>query len=263
MTAGHEPTGGARVNAKTAQEIDTAFVPAAGFGTRMRHLTADKPKPLVEVAGRTLLDRVLDNLASAGITRAVVNVHYKADQIEAALEGREEPAITISDERSELLDTGGGVAKARPLLGTAPFIVHNADSIWLEAGASRALDRLLAAWNPDTMDCLMLLANRESAIGFDGPGDFRSASDGRLTRRGAATETPFVFTGVSVNHPRLFSNAPPGPFSLNLLWDRAIAEGRLYGIPLEGIWMHVGTPEAVEDASRLIENREQAAKGTS
>ncbi|MCB1509978.1 MAG: nucleotidyltransferase family protein [Hyphomicrobiaceae bacterium] len=232
--------------------LETAFVLAAGLGTRMRHLTADRPKPLVEVGGRTLLDRVLDRIAAAGIGRAVVNLHYKADLIEAALAKRTSPRIVFSDERDALLDTGGGAARALRLIGDGPFLVHNSDSIWLETGPVPAITALADAWNDAKMDCLMLLAERATSLGFDGPGDFAMDDQGRLERRGTRPETPYVFTGVSIASPRLFDDAPAGPFSLNLVWDRAIARGRLFGTVLDGRWMHVGTPEAVaEAASRL------------
>lgn len=233
-------------------ELDTAFVPAAGLGTRMRHLTADRPKPLVDVGGRTLLDRVLDRISKAGITTAVVNVHYKADMIEAALAKRQTPHILVSDERAYLLDTGGGVSKALPLLGDRPFLIHNSDSIWLEASKTSALGQLMGGWDDARMDCLMLLAERATALGFDGPGDFDMAADGRLARRGSRPSTPYVFAGVSIAHPRLFRDAPEGAYSLNVVWDRAIAEGRLFGAVLDGRWMHVGSPEAVAEANALL-----------
>lgn len=229
-----------------------AFVPAAGLGTRMRHLTADRPKPLIEVAGRTLLDRVLDRIGAAGIQRAVVNVHYEADRIVKALACRTVPTITISDERDQLLDTGGGVTRALSKLGNAPFLIHNSDSIWIDTGTPTALPALFAAWNNDAMDCLMLLAETTSSIGYDGQGDFAMASDGRLARRCDGTHAPYVFTGVSVTAPRMFDGAPQGKFSINVLWDRAIREGRLFGIVLDGRWMHVGTPEALAEASALL-----------
>lgn len=233
-------------------KLETAFVLAAGLGTRMRHLTADRPKPLVDVGGRCLLDRVLDRIAAARIGRAVVNVHYKADLIEAALAGRTSPRIEISDERDALLDTGGGVVRALGSLGDTPFLVHNSDSIWLETGAVPALDALAAGWDATRMDCLMLLAHRSTSLGFDGPGDFAMDVDGRLERRGSRPETPYVFTGVSIASQRLFDDAPRGAFSLNLVWDRAIAQGRLHGVVLTGRWMHVGTPEAVAEAAATL-----------
>ncbi len=233
------------------EHVKTAMVLAAGLGTRMRPLTDAKPKPLVVLDGVTLLDRVLDRIAVAGIAHAVVNVHHFADQVEARLAGRRRPRITISDEREELLDTGGGVVKALPALGERPFLIHNSDSVWIE-GVEPNLQRLVAAWDADRMDCLMLLALVGPSLGFDGPGDFVMAPSGLLRRRREIELSPFVFTGVSIAHPRMFDNAPAGPFSLNLLWDRAIARGRVYGIRLEGVWMHVGTPAALAEAERAM-----------
>lgn len=231
--------------------VTTAMVLAAGLGTRMRPLTDTMPKPLVPLNGKPLVDHVLDRLAAAGITRAVVNVHHFADQIEAHLAGRTRPAIAISDERDALLDTGGGVAKARPLLGGGPFLVHNSDSVWVE-GVGSNIARLIAAFDPKRMDSLLLLALGATSVGYDGHGDFLMAPDGALTRRPERDEAPFAFTGVSIAHPRLFEDAPEGRFSLNVLWDRAIERKRLYGMRLDGVWMHVGTPQAVEDAERWI-----------
>lgn len=228
-----------------------AFVLAAGKGERMRPLTEKRPKPLVSVAGKPLIDQVLDRLSDAGFTEAVVNVHYLADQIEDHLRNRKKPKITISNERSELLDTGGGVARALPKLGQAPFLIHNSDSIWIE-GMGSNLDRLIDTWDGATMDSLMLVAPVATSIGYDGPGDFHMDTTGRLTRQSGARLAPFVFAGVSIAHPRLFASAPKGPFSLNKLWDRAIDKGRLYGVRLEGIWMHVGTPDAIPEAENAI-----------
>lgn len=230
-----------------------AFVLAAGKGERMRPLTETRPKPLVSVAGRPLIDQVLDRLADAHITEAIVNVHYLADQIEDHLRDRKTPKITISDERGELLDTGGGVAKALPKLGNAPFLIHNSDSIWIE-GMGSNLDRLIDTWDEAAMDSLMLVAPIATSIGYDGAGDFQMDTTGRLTRQTGARLAPFVFAGVSIAHPRLFDTAPKGAFSLNTLWNGAIAKGRLFGVRLEGIWMHVGTPDAIGEAENAIAN---------
>jgi MurNAc alpha-1-phosphate uridylyltransferase len=232
--------------------IDTAMVLAAGLGTRMAPASGTRPKPLVTLDGKTLLDRVLDRLAIAGIARAVVNVHHKADQIEARLDGRKAPRIILSDEREQLLDTGGGVKKALPLLGKGPFIVHNSDSVWIE-GIGSNLKRLIEAWDDGRMDCLMLLALASSSYGYQGRGDFAFDSDGRIRRRKIEQEiVPFAFTGVSIAHPRLFANAPDGVFSMNRVWDEAIESGRAYGLRMEGIWMHVGTPEALAQAEQAL-----------
>lgn len=239
--------------------IEKAFVLAAGLGTRMRPLTDSTPKPLVPLAGRPLLDHVLDRIAAAGINEAVVNVHYLADQIETHLKGRTQPHTVISDERDQLLDTGGGVAKALPLLGTAPFLVHNSDSVWIETGTSN-LATLTSGFDPDRMDGLLLLADRSTCLGYHGRGDFHLASDGRLRRVGKQETAPFVFAGVSITAPRLMRDMPSGPFSLNRPWDRAIEEGRLFGLPLIGRWMHVGDPIALDEANALIA-RHTATRG--
>lgn len=234
----------------------TAMVLAAGLGVRMRPLTDTRPKPLVVLAGRTLLDRVLDRLADANITRAVVNVHHFADQIVTHLAARARPQIIISDERDALLDTGGGVVRARHLLGEAPFIVHNSDSVWIE-DASSNIERLITSFDAARMDSLMLMAPTSGSLGYSGPGDFAMEADGRLRRRQSNEIVPFAFTGVSIAHPRLFADAPAGAFSLNKLWDMSLARRRLFGLRMQGLWMHVGTPAALADAEAAI-----AAKST-
>ena len=220
--------------------IDTAMILGAGLGTRMRPLTDLVPKPLVRLDGRALIDHALDRLEAAGIKRVVVNVHYLADQLEAHLKGRAGAEIIISDERAKLLDTGGGVVKALPLLGDKPFLIHNADTAWIE-GIGGSLSRLIAAWDGDRMDSLMLLALAASSVGYDGHGDFNMEPSGVLTRRQERREVPFVF-----------ADAPSGAFSLNRLWDRAIAARRLYGTRLDGVWMHAGTPEALAEAEQRL-----------
>jgi N-acetyl-alpha-D-muramate 1-phosphate uridylyltransferase len=236
---------------------ETGMVLAAGLGKRMRPLTDEIPKPMVRLKGRPLIDHVLDRLADAGVPRAVVNVHYRADVLEAHLRARSNPQIVISDERGLLLDTGGGVVHARDKLGAEPFLIHNSDSVWVE-GVGANLERLFAAWDPETMDSLMLLASATGSLGYEGTGDFVMDKDGRLSRRGERQMAPFVFTGVSIAHPRMFENAPEGAFSLNKVWDNAIEEGRLYGVRLDGLWMHVGTPEALTEAERWIESEDVA-----
>jgi MurNAc alpha-1-phosphate uridylyltransferase len=223
----------------------------------MRPLTDTVPKPLVRLKGRALIDHVLDRIAAAGVARAVVNVHYLADALEAHLRLRKRPQIIISDERDKVLDTGGGVVRALPKLGPEPFLIHNSDSVWIE-GVGSNLERLFAAWDSETMDSLMLLASATASLGYEGAGDFAMGTDGRLTRRGERQMVPFVFTGVSIAHPRMFKGAPQGAFSLNALWDKAIDKGRLYGIRLDGLWMHVGTPEALTEAERWIESEDVA-----
>ncbi len=233
------------------------MVLAAGLGKRMRPLTDTVPKPLVRLKGRALIDHVLDRLAAAGVARAVVNVHYLADMLETHLALRKRPEIVISDERGQILDTGGAVVHALSKLGTEPFLIHNSDSVWIE-GVGSNLERLFAAWDGEAMDSLMLLASGTSSLGYDGPGDFGMGTDGRLIRRGERQMAPFVFTGVSIAHPRMFEGAPQGGFSLNRVWDAAIEKGRLYGIRLDGLWMHVGTPDALKEAERWIESEDVA-----
>ncbi len=231
------------------------MVLAAGMGTRMRPLTDAVPKPLVPLAGKVLLDHVLDRLKSAGVEHAVVNVHYMADQIEAHLEARTTPKIVISDERDVLLDTGGGVARALPELGVDPFFIHNSDSVWIE-GASPCLEQMARAWNPDIMDTLLLLAPIATTLGYDGRGDFDMNDVGVVRRPDDGETVPFVFTGVSIADARLFDGCPEGKFSLNTLWDTAIASGRVHGVRHEGIWMHVGTPEAVREAGERLRHEQ-------
>ena len=235
----------------TSARPHTAFVLAAGMGSRMRPLTDDKPKPMVRLAGRPLVDHVLDRLQAIGVERAVVNVHYKAEVLMAHLAERRIPQILLSDERDRLLDTGGGVVAARALLGDDPYFIHNSDTVWIEHGVSN-LARMIAEWDPQRMDSLLLLARRDASIGYDGAGDFLLQADGRLLRRPAGGEADYVFAGVSIAHPRLFDEAPPPPFSLNVAWNSALASGRLYGIVLDGLWMHVGTPEALAEAEGCI-----------
>ncbi len=231
-----------------------AMVLAAGYGERMRPLTDTMPKPLIPLMGRTLIDHVLDRLAVAGVETAVVNVHYLPEQIEAHVAARTSraPNTVISDERGLLLDTGGGATKALPLLGDGPFFIHNSDSVWAE-GATAALPRMQDVWDAQCMDCLLLLAPLSTSIGYNACGDFDMAPDGRLSRRGEQQVVPFAFAGVSLCTAALFEEAPDGAFSLNVLWDRALAKGRLYGMRLDGRWMHVGTPEALVEAEAAFE----------
>lgn len=228
-----------------------AIVLSAGLGTRMRHLSQQRPKPLTPLAGRTLLDRALDRLAAAGVEEAVVNVHYMADMIEAAVAERRAPRIIISDERDARLETGGGVMRALPHLGEDAFFIQNADSTWRD-GVGDNLAAMARAWDDERMDTLLLLAPSSQCIGYEGRGDFHLDSSGCISRRGERQDTPFVFAGLSLAHPRLFENAPVGAFSLNVLWDRAIAANRAYGVRMSGLWMHIGTPEALEEAETLM-----------
>ncbi len=244
-------------------EIDTAMVLAAGLGRRMHPLTDTMPKPMVPLAERPLIDHTLDRLAETGIERAVVNVHYKAEVLEAHIAERQAaglgPLIRISDERGLLLETGGGVVKALPLLGEQPFLICNSDTTWVEAGV-RNLERVIAGWDGAEMDSLMLLAKKDRSLGYSGDGDFHISSDGRLTRRRAGETSPYVFTGVSIACPGMFTDVPQDRFSLNLVWDRAIASGRLYGTVLDGWWMHIGTPPALLDAERFIAGLEACSE---
>jgi len=227
-----------------------AMVLAAGLGLRMRPITDKLPKPLIEVAGRTLLDRALDRLEDAGIETAVVNVHYLGDQIERHLAARRRPAIAISRE-TDLLETGGGVRLALDRLGAEPFYVVNSDVAWLD-GPRRALSRLAASWDDATMDALLLVNPSARSEDYDGPGDFFLTPQGRLRRRKRNQIAPFVFTGVQILHPRLFAGTAAGRFSLNLLYDQAEAAGRLHGVVHDGLWYHIGTPAGLAIAQRAL-----------
>jgi len=228
-----------------------AMVLAAGLGLRMRPLTDGMPKPLIAVGSKALIDHVLDRLAEVGVEMAVVNVHHFADQVERHLTGRRTPRIAISDERDKLLDTGGGVVKALSSLGAAPFFHLNSDAIWID-GVKPNLIRLAEAFDPDRMDALLLLAATSASVCYAGRGDFSMAPDGRISRRQEREVVPFVYAGAAIFNPALFAAAPLGAFSLNLLFDRAIETGRLHGLRLDGVWMHVGTPEAIAVAESAI-----------
>lgn len=219
-----------------------AMVLAAGLGIRMRPLTNDRPKPLVEVAGKALIDYSLDRLREAEVETAVVNAHYLADQISGWAKRQTSPQIILSDERDYVLDTGGGIAKALPLLGPQPFFVLNSDSFWID-GKIPALQRLRSAWDDKVMDCLLLLCPVAQTTGYDGQGDFLLKEDGRLVRQRGFPALAYI--GGYLVHPRLFKNAPMGKFSMNLLWDEAISRDRLHGLSHDGKWLHVGTPEAI------------------
>ncbi|MEX0753263.1 MAG: nucleotidyltransferase family protein [Xanthobacteraceae bacterium] len=228
-----------------------AIVLAAGFGTRMRPITDQIPKPLVKVGGKALIDYALDRLADAGVEQTVVNVHCMADKLERHLAARRRPHIIISDERKELLGTGGGVVKALKHLGEAPFFYMNSDTLWID-GVKSNLPRLAAAFDPKEMDALLLLAPTTTSIGYDERGDFAMSADGRLRRRAEREVVPFAYASAALLSPALFKDAPKGPFALTVLFDRAAEEGRLHGLRLDGIWMHVGTPEAVEAAEAAL-----------
>jgi N-acetyl-alpha-D-muramate 1-phosphate uridylyltransferase len=232
---------------------ETAMVMAAGLGKRMRPLTATRPKPLVEVAGKPLIDHTLDHLRAAGVKRAVVNVHYLADQLEAHLQARvTDLDVAISDERAQLMETGGGIVQARGLIGDAPFLCVNSDNLWVD-GPTDAIRLLAAQWDEAKMDALLLLVPLARANCHKGQGDFRLDAHGRITeRRKPGRLAPFVFIGVSILSPRLIRDWPEGPFSTNLFFDRALAEGRLWGVVHQGQWFDVGTPEAVKQTELVL-----------
>jgi MurNAc alpha-1-phosphate uridylyltransferase len=228
-----------------------AMVLAAGFGLRMRPLTDKLPKPLVRVAGQPLLDHVLDKLGAAGVSDAVVNVHYLPDQIIEHTRGRSRPKVIISDERDKVLGTGGAVVKALPLLGNAPFFHVNADTMWID-GVRPNLSRLAEAFDPARMDILLLMAPTTSSIGYTGRGDYSMLPDGALRVRRELQVVPFVYAGAAIMSPSLFRDAPAGEFSLTKMFDRANEQERLFGLRLDGVWMHVGTPDAVQAAEEAF-----------
>jgi N-acetyl-alpha-D-muramate 1-phosphate uridylyltransferase len=232
--------------------ITEAMLMAAGLGTRMRPLTNDRPKPLVEIAGRPMIDHVMAALVGAGVKHAVVNVHYLPTLITAHLGAESQGVrVSISDESDLLLETGGGLVKAAPLLTTDAFYCVNSDNIWTEEDTP-ALTRLAAAWDGETMDALLLLIPHARAHNHRGRGDFNMDGAARLSRRGAADSAPFIFTGVQILHRRLLHDAPDGPFSTNVLWDRALSNGRLYGLEHTGHWFDVGTPEAIAPTEAFL-----------
>jgi MurNAc alpha-1-phosphate uridylyltransferase len=232
------------------------MVLAAGLGTRLRPLTLDRPKALVTVAGRALIDHVLDHLAAAGVSRVVVNVHAHADQLEAHLVRRDDLEVTISDERGGLLETGGGLRAARAHLGDDPILVANIDSIWTEPDGP-LIDRLIEAWDGSRMDDLLTLAPLENSLGFDGPGDFFRSPDGRLAPRGEAPRAPHAYMGLHMMNPAIIDGWPASAHGIISHWLGMARAGRLHGVVMDGLWMHVGDPAALAAAeSRLIETRQ-------
>jgi MurNAc alpha-1-phosphate uridylyltransferase len=230
----------------------SAMVLAAGLGKRMRPLTATRPKPLIEVAGRTLLDRALDRVEAAGIGTAVVNAHYFADQIDAAVAARPGNLdIRVSDERAQLLETGGGVTKALPLIDADPFFVVNADNLWID-GSTDTLRLLAQRWNPAQMDALLLLVPLARATGYEGRGDFHMDPAGVVRPRGEVRVAPFVFSGIQLISKHLFDGETPEPFSMWRVWNKALEAGRLYGAVHQGLWFHVGTPASVGETEGLL-----------
>jgi N-acetyl-alpha-D-muramate 1-phosphate uridylyltransferase len=231
----------------------TAMVFAAGRGERMRPITETLPKPLVEVGGKTLIDHCLDRFAANGVERAIVNVHWHADQIESHLVGRRRPQILISDEREKLLDQGGGIRKAAALIGRDPFFVCNTDAFWIEGPRSN-LRRLAEAFDPDWMDAILLLAATPGSVGVDWAGDFMMDPEGRLRQRDQRGVAPFVYTGVGIVKPELFDSVEDEVFRLAPFFFDAAAKGRLFGQRLDGLWLHVGRPETIAEAELAIEN---------
>lgn len=231
----------------------TAMVMAAGLGKRMRPLTATRPKPLIEIAGKPLIDHAMDRLRAAGVKKAVVNVHYLADAIEAHLKHRVKGIeIEISDERDRLLETGGGLVKALPRIDADPFFTLNADNLWVD-GPIDSLRQLAAAWDDDKMDCLLLLVPLAHAHCHVGRGDFHMSATGKLARRKSGGVAPFVYIGIQMVSKRLFAgDMPDGPFSTNILWDRAIAAGRCYGTVHQGLWFDIGRPESIKRAGEIL-----------
>ena len=234
----------------------SAMILAAGLGTRMRPLTDTCPKPLVKVAGRAIIDYTVERIAAAGIDMLVVNLHYLPEQIEQWAATQSGLNILLSDERGELLDTGGGVAKALDHLGDQPFFVFNSDSFWID-GPHPVLERMRRAWDGKRMDCLLLVADMTNSVGFYGPGDFDMDDDGRLTRRSESYVSPFVYAGCYLVSPSVFKDAPEGAFSMNLLWNRALEAGRLYGLRHDSLWLHVGTPDAIGAAEAVLTGNDQ------
>jgi len=234
-------------------KVTAAMIMGAGLGTRMRPLTDDRPKPLVTVGGKTLIDHSIDRLVAAGVTLVVVNLHYKAAMLEAHLAKRHDVEIIFSDETEMLLDTGGGVVKAMPHFGDQSFFVLNSDSIWIE-NSMPVLSAMLAAWDETRMDGLLLLADMKTALGYEGTGDFALKPDGHLIRArdAAGGDAVYAYPGVQIAGPRLFADAPQGAFSTNIMWDRAIAQSRLSGTVMDGAWIHVGTPEARDEAEAIL-----------
>jgi MurNAc alpha-1-phosphate uridylyltransferase len=244
-----------RLRAELPVEVPhTAMIMAAGLGKRMRPLTATKPKPLIEVGGKALLDHVLEKLRAAGVKKVVVNVHYLADALEAHLTSREHGVeVVISDERDLLMETGGGLVKAAPLIDTDPFLALNSDNLWVD-GPADTLKLLASHWDGTKMDALLLLVPQARALGHKGMGDFHMDREGRLRRRERSHVAPFVFTGVQMVSKKLLRDAPAGPFSTNILWDRAIEEGRCFGAVHQGLWFDVGTPRSIPLTEAALEN---------
>ena len=225
--------------------VETAMIMAAGLGKRMRPLTESRPKPLVEVARMAMIDHCFEKLVEAGIGKAVVNVHYLPDMMESHLAAMSYPIdIRVSDERAQLLETGGGLVQAEPLIEEDNFYCINSDNLWTD-GPTNSLQQLALAWNEDQMDALLLLVPRSSAHNYQGTGDFHLDDESRISRKLPDQQAPFIFSGIQLISKRLLRDAPAGPFSTNIFWERAIGEGRLFGLVHEGQWFEVGSPEAI------------------
>lgn len=248
------------MNGKAAPKIAPKSAPksamylGAGLGERMRPLTNDRPKPLIMVAGRPMIDTALDNLAANGVELVVINLHYRGEMIRDHLRARTHPQIVYSDETDMLLGPGGGVRKALPLLGDAPFFVHNCDSFWREQSA-HTLQRMAQAFDASTMDALLMVTPLANAVSFEGPGDYFMSASGALRRNTAGAAAPYAYCGVQICHPRLFADAPQGAFSTVRLWDNAERAGRLFGLRHDHTWFHVGTPEAVKLTEQILAGR--------
>jgi MurNAc alpha-1-phosphate uridylyltransferase len=244
-----------RLRAEVPAEVPhTAMIMAAGLGKRMRPLTATRPKPLIEVNGKALLDHVLEKLRLAGVKRVVVNVHYLADALEAHLQTRNHGLeVIISDERDLLLETGGGLVRAAPLIDSDPFLALNSDNLWID-GPADTLKLLASHWDDSKMDALLLLVPQARALNHNGMGDFHMDPTGRIRRREKSHVAPFVFTGIQIVSKRLLRDAPDGPFSTNILWDRAIEEGRCFGAVHQGLWFDVGTPQSIQLTEMALEH---------
>jgi MurNAc alpha-1-phosphate uridylyltransferase len=244
-----------RLRAEVPAEVPrTAMIMAAGLGKRMRPLTATRPKPLIEVSGKALLDHVLEKLRAAGVEKVVVNVHYLADALEAHLASRDHGLeVVISDERNQLMETGGGLIQALPLIDCDPFLALNSDNLWID-GPADTVKLLASQWDDARMDALLLLVPQARALNNKGMGDFHMDRTGRLRRRERSHVAPFVFTGIQMVSKRLLRDAPGGPFSTNVLWDRAIEEGRAFGAVHQGLWFDVGTPQSIPMTEAALEN---------
>jgi MurNAc alpha-1-phosphate uridylyltransferase len=244
-----------RLRAEVPAEVPhTAMIMAAGLGKRMRPLTTTRPKPLIEVNGKALLDHVLEKLRVAGVKKVVVNVHYLADALEAHLKSRpHELEVVISDERDLLMETGGGLVKAAPLIDADPFLALNSDNLWID-GPADSLKLLASQWDDSRMDALLLLVPQARALNHKGMGDFHMDRAGRIRRRAKSHVAPFVFTGIQIVSKRLLRDAPEGPFSTNILWDRAIEEGRCFGAVHQGLWFDVGTPQSIQLTETALEH---------